>query len=163
MSAPVIGRTLSAVSVEPGVVVRNMRGAASRVPAKVYQLDKATILNDHCQLSNVSVTLLENGDWDVTFRAQQNPNLVEPKVRPVYERFRRNRFRIVVRGLGEFPLRDPAEVPVLAKPVYCELLIPDFWMERGEVRTIRQSGQNCEMVRRYFDHVDRMEVELRYE
>jgi len=164
VSLPRSGTTSTAILWPRGAVVLSAAGGRNSIPGRIYQLQQSGIQNDHCLLSDVAVTLFENGDWIVSCRAVQNPELVEPDQQPVFERFKRNRFMISVRGLGAFPLTEPTPDGVLAKPMLFNIELPDEWMERGEVRTIRrQQPHGDKNVQRYFNDIDRIEVELRYE
>lgn len=129
---------------------------------KQFQMNDSALRSDHCTLSKISVTLVEDGTWMVNAVAEQNPNSVSSVDQPRFIEFKRNGFHVRVRGVGLSTATDPPEQAVLGKPEYFDWKMPCFWVERGQIVRQRWNGQDAE-AQRFFELVDRVEVDLRYE
>lgn len=137
---------------------------AQTVQTKTFQLSRSRLTLDHCQLTRVAMTVVddEHGTWIVHLTARQDPQLLEETRRPAFQRIRRNRFHVTFRGI-----QSPVEVAVnedavLAPPAYFRLDLPPFWVERGQERDLRFEGRDP-AIQRFFELVDRAEVSLQYE
>jgi hypothetical protein len=78
---------------------------------------------------------------------------------------KRNLFVIRIRGLGDF--KDPIPVtpaaPLLGKPVLVELPVIEFWVQNGVPYPLVKKAVAPDLdVHRFFDMVDRAEVEFSY-
>jgi hypothetical protein len=129
---------------------------------KVYQLSVPEVRVDHCQLTQVAITIAEDGTYLVNCVAEHNPNLVDDKLRPPFFNFKRNGFHLSFRGVGQAQLKDPPQQRVVGQPQYFEIAPQPFWVEAGQKRTMRWTGR-CDDVDRYFELIDRVDVELRYQ
>lgn len=162
---PVSTVSLTAVAA-PNVAPLPEQGAAGPVSktlrVKQFQMNAAEVRVDHCALTRVSVVLVEDGTWIVAATAEQNPNSVDAKEQPRFVELKRNRFHVVVRGVGLSTQAESPQTAVLGKPEYCRLAPTPFWVERGEKQSLRWPGRDAD-VQRYFDLIDRVEVDLSYE
>lgn len=146
-----------------------------------FKLVQASLVNGHCSISNVALTIRDDGYWSLGLQADQNP--IVPQSNPplvaaspappriilrgatLPSRFtahiKRNQFIIRVRGYGAYPdLTDPATPS--GRPILFALQIPPFWVERElPLRPLPFEGKNG-LIAEYFKSVDRVEVELTY-
>ena len=147
------------------------------VPAKLFQfVATPTLQVGHCVLSNPAVTLTAQGDYVVSFRAIQNPAFanerfdpdvlpgavivddIEPVVRQTSQLLR-NRFHVRVLGYASPSPTSPAAVP----PAAMEVILPPFWVERGQPLPVRYAGRLALEQARYFELIDRVEIEFFFE
>jgi len=167
--APTTGTTAPPTLVGSGVVL------PSREP-QLYQLSQARMQVDHCFLSRVAVAFHENGEYQISFRADQNPQAgTADAASPLRAGERgqgdlwtlqtgqllRNQFVIRVRGYGNYPAASGVLNTAPGKPVLVDLAVEPFWVQRGQPYTQPLSGR-AEVVRRYFDYINRVEVEFTY-
>lgn len=131
---------------------------------RVFQLDRARLAVDHCMVSNVAVQLHRRGCWVLSLRADQNPLPVDGLVVPYEPQFylKRNQFHIRMRCYGMYsggvdlpPTLQPG------RPLLVDLHPTQFWVERGEPRHVRITCCDHRLTR-YFDQIDRMEIEFFY-
>jgi hypothetical protein len=140
----------------------------------MYQLPVARLQADHCFLSRVGVALHDDGSYQLSFRADQNPRpgpdspLVatdfseEPRLTRQTAQLKRNLFLVRVRGYtGSGGVSGERPGPDLGRPAVWELPVDPFWVQNGEPYPGFVSGRS-EMVRRYFEYIDRVEVEFTY-
>lgn len=173
----------------PSAIALSERAVALRAPVnpslavvgeateriRLYQFIEAPALRvDHCFVLRPSVTLSSTGTWVVSFRAVQNPIVTanDPFLPIIRDEIReqvkqtsqilRNRFHVQVRGYAARPLANGPGATTLSAPVLFEAHVTPFWVERGVPREIRVSYDSPD-VARYFDLIDRVEVEFRYE
>ena len=132
------------------------------VRCKIFQLSKEHLQHDHCRLSHVVLTIFENGNWKLSFRAEQNPSFVEELRRPEFERFDRNRFCIAVHGEGAFEVLEEPGLEVTGKPQLFDIWLQPLIVEKRQERRLNYKGTSDD-VREYFSLIDRIEVELRYQ
>ncbi|MCC7423434.1 MAG: hypothetical protein IT428_24420 [Planctomycetaceae bacterium] len=130
--------------------------------AKSFQFETRALQIDHCLVSNIVLTLREDGVWFASFRAEQNPALVPVEVRPQAERFVRNRFRLRFHPVALSPLPADPNLRGLAPPQPVDIEVPPVWVEKGDVQTLQLTHQ-LPAVREYFDSIERVQVEFRYE
>ncbi len=145
-------------------------GAVLRA-AKTFQfVERPRLQIDHCSISQISVNLYENGDWTVHLRADQNPvddgssnvdramMTNQPTVK-LTEHIKRNLFRIRLRCYAAGG--EPALDAPLGQPVVIDLGETSFWVQRQEPRWFPWQG-NTDMIRRYFDAIDYVEIDFTY-
>lgn len=147
-----------------------------RVPAgtgrspQVYQLAQARMQVDHCYLSRVAVALADDGDYVISFRADQNPmasddpaspvrkNEVLPRATLQTSHLLRNQFMVVVRGYSN---AGTVSNLAIAKPALVEWKLDPFTVERGKPYSGHFTGAK-DAVKRNFEFIDRIEVEFNY-
>lgn len=168
-------RTVDA-SPKPTVTVVSM----VRVPAAatsgtpwVYQLREPRLQIDHCFLSRAAVTLHPDGRYQVSLRADQNPQPGDGDLRsPLRQgetlnvplqttQLRRNLFVVKVRAYGVFPDFDGRPPAAPTQPVLVELPVEAFWVQRGEPYSGLFEGRS-DAVRQFLPLIDRVEVEFTY-
>lgn len=148
-------------------------GEPRRPATYVYQVLEPKLQVDHCVLSRVAVALHEDGTYQVSFRADQNPQATDDARSPLKPGdridttletggLRRNTFVVKVRGYGANPARPerPGALP-LAAPVLVELPAMEFVVRKGEPASKFASRPSAE-VKTFFPLIDRVEVEFTY-
>jgi hypothetical protein len=150
---------------------------------KYYQLPQSKMQIDHCSLSRVALTLHENGYWTLSLGADQNPwmtgqrqeassptqtrgtvNSVRAPIPPLTKQtndLKRNLFRVKIRCYGGYPLQENRPELSGGKPVLFELEPDPFWVQRGIPYDYWKSGATV-AAQRFFDVIDRVEVEFSY-
>lgn len=139
--------------------------AGSRqLQVRSFQLSASSLRADHCSLSRVVVSIVDDGagTWHARFVARQNPADVPQRQRPAAERFKRNRFYVELRGISSSAATDSGDDSVLGPPVWFRIRIPPFWMEKGATRELYFTGQNTD-VARFFSATSRVEAQLSIE
>ncbi len=171
-SLPVTGQSLSPVKAVPATSHvragqfteqkhRDQLTAADTLLIKVFQIRPASLIADHCTVSQVAVTLSDSGEWFVSCSATQNPAAVEETRRTEFERFLRNQFRLQVRPVliisGDSPVK-PGDGGL--PEVEC---IEDqtFWVRKGEQRKLALSGTSDRLAT-LFEQVERVQVHFSY-
>jgi hypothetical protein len=130
---------------------------------RTYQLSKSMLAIDHCNISLVTLTIFDNGDWIAHFRATQDVNSVADETqRPRFMIYRRNRFHVAFRGESAAEVEQSAETAVVAPPEFFKLTLDPFWVERGETNVVRLQGNSGE-ISRFYSQISRVEVDLQYE
>ena len=129
----------------------------------LYQLDRARIQINHCEISDVAIQLYDDGQWVLSLRADQNrrPEDGGPDGYNPFLHIRRNEFFIRLRCLGAYDHPPMTEVVTNGKPVLADLQPYAFWVENGEPRYVRQHG-NDPLVAEHFADIDRVEIEFFY-
>lgn len=149
--------------------------AVPAVPAaQVYQMKETRLQIDHCFLSRVAVTLHQDGLYQISFRADQNPQPtgdIRSPLRPGERvetmttlqtgQLRRNLFTVKVRGYGVFPTLGQRPSSAAGQPVLFELPVEQFWVQRGEPYSGFFEGR-YDSVRRFIGLTDRVEIEFTY-
>lgn len=158
-------------------------GSPIRDRVKVFQLSQPQIQNDHCFLRRVALTLEENGEWTLSLRADQNPWMTgplrevsnptpvpgavsalkspEPNLGKETDGLKRNQFFVKVRCYANYPKPVSQAEAVSGKAVLVELPTAMFWVQRGYPYDF-WARQSLPGVSRYFDLIDRVEVEFSY-
>jgi hypothetical protein len=158
-------------------------GLPPRERVKVYQLLRPTVTLDHCSLSRVALTLNESGEATLSLRADQNPWMTgplrevsnplqvhgpvsavkstAPNLGKETDSLKRNQFFVKVRCYGAFKLKEELTAMSPGKPVLVELPTAMFWVQRGYPYDFMQKLPMRD-VARYFDLIDRVEVEFSY-
>jgi hypothetical protein len=139
-------------------------GVAADAPlaVRIYQQASSLLRSDHCAISHTNITLEADGSWLVNLEAEQRPAFVEPPAQPEFVRFKRNRFYVELSGLGEAKADFDPNTTAMGRPQYFRVVLPGFWVEQNEKRSMRFKG-NDPNIRRYFHLTDRIEITLRYE
>jgi hypothetical protein len=148
-----------------------------QVPVKIYQFPDAELKRDQCSISQVVVTLREDGVWILSLRADQNPRPAEttakaaaPKVAKEKrikqtEHIARNEFLVRMRCLGVVPPEVKGQQPdgkmAVGRPALATLNSPPFWVQNGVPLNFRWTDNNSD-VHQYFDLIDAVEVEFSY-
>jgi len=169
-------RVSDELQLEPRMLVRSeYTDRSSRLPAAIiggvhidrsidlYQLDRAGVRINHCEISEVAIQLYDDGQWVLSLRADQNrrsedggPDGYNPNLH-----IKRNEFFIRMRCFGAFDHPAMREVATTGKPVLVNLEPYSFWVENGEPRYIRQHNWDP-LVREHFQDIDRVEIEFYY-
>jgi hypothetical protein len=141
---------------------------------RYFQLDQSQVKIDHCSLSRFALVLHDNGEWTLSLRADQNP---ETEGQPRNEitapggalpddgkqtlQLRRNLFFVRIRCYAAFPLdvKLPKQGPGF--PALIELCPEPFWVQRGRPYDLRVRRPQPD-VNRFFDLIDRVEVDFYY-
>jgi hypothetical protein len=144
-------------------------------PPQLYQLSQARLQVDHCFLTRVGVTLHADGAYQISFRADQNPEPSKDPASPLRQGERgqgdlwtlqtkqllRNEFEVKVRGYaGTLQSSSPPNAAA-TKPAVIEFPVERFWVQRSQPYAGFVTGQR-EDVRKYFEYIDRVEVEFTY-
>ncbi len=142
-------------------------GAAAPLKMRYFQLDQAAVKVEHCSLSQVAFAFEPDGRWRLNCRADQNPvappsglaptNFSGPKTTLGTEHLRRNEFHVRVRCYGAFPVKESAGLT--GKPVFVELTMPPFWVQRGEPQMKLWQNQHPDLAR-FFDLIDRVQIDF---
>jgi hypothetical protein len=164
------------------------KGAVDEGPIAYFQLKQASLVVDHCSISRVALAIQGDGSWALSLRADQNPQFgvdiplvaagtprpprkaVVPQPRPILPgaspttkhtvHIKRNLFTVTVRAYGAFS--DEANLDASpGRPVLFELTPPPFWVQNG-IPVFQEFRDKEELIRKYYDFVDRVEVELSY-
>lgn len=163
--------TVTTISLEKVAVGQAPAGDLQR--PQVYQFLRPRVQIDHCFLSRVAVMLYSDGRYQISFRADQNPqpNGDDPRspLRPgerlqtVLEtgHLKRNQFIVKVRGYGVFPILSEQPNMTVGQPVVVDLPVDPFWVQRGEPCDKLIEGK-LSSVARSFELIDRVEVEFTY-
>lgn len=130
------------------------------VRIKVFQMDSSELRNNHCQLTKVALTIHQDGKWTMNFTATQNPDLLPSYLRPSFERFDRNLFCVSVYGEALYKIGESTDSPV-GKPELFHIFLQPYVIEKRQSTRLVYSGESRE-ISRYFDIIDRVEVDLRY-
>ncbi|MBW3541937.1 MAG: hypothetical protein KY476_16840 [Planctomycetes bacterium] len=163
-SAPVEAATFRVVAILSEVTAAaSSPSATTRVIGRSFVLKSERLLNHHCALSQVAVTVLESGRWIITGRAEQTPDGLDQDIAEASARFARNRFFITVRGYAHAPLVQDGNNDRLGRPELIRLDPCGFWVERRSVEAMRLEGCLTREEMRLLKSIDRMEVEFRYE
>jgi hypothetical protein len=165
--------TVTAVSlVKVDVTPPALPGEPRRMTTLVYQLLETRLQVDHCFLSRVAVALHEDGSYQISFRADQNPqpgNDIRSPLKPgerlnitlQTSQLKRNTFVVKVRGYGAAPVNRAQPNLAPSTPVLVEFPTMEFVVERGEPASKMYSAVSC-AVQKYFPLIDRVEVEFTY-
>jgi hypothetical protein len=160
-----------------GVSPAPSAAAAAKPPPKItfYQLTQAEVPKDHCSISRVAVILEQDGQWRVSLQANQNPVQPDgaPKPPPATtattanqpqkqtSHIKRNEFYVVVRGYGANQLKEASDGKALGKPLLFRFAMDPFWVQNGVPRDMVWDGNSGD-VKKFYDLVDRIEVEFSY-
>jgi hypothetical protein len=153
-----------------------------------YQLKQATLAVEHCSISRVALAIQSDGLWILSFRADQNgntqndPALVAvarprppattsvPKPRPILPgaspvskytaHIKRNLFKVRVRGYAAFTTEGTLDGSP-GRPVLFQLE-PDSFMVQNGIPIFKKFEDKDRVIAKYFDSIDRMEIELSY-
>lgn len=129
---------------------------------KVFQMAKPELRIHHCSISQAAVTLLDDGTWIVNYVARQDPDTAHPDLQDQMRRFKQNRFRVMIRGLGLYETAEEPELSLVGKPELFRLTPKDVWVEQKETRFVRERGALL-AARQFFDTIDRLEIDFQYE
>lgn len=156
--------TLQRTAVASDGVVGSDGGVSLAGPmsVKVFQLSTSEIRIQHCRITQVVMTVVEDGSWIVNCVAEQNVGLVDSQERPPLFNYRRNRFFIDLRGVGVSEVEDPPSLREVGQPQLFHVTQAPFWVEAGEKRVMRWTGQSAE-AKRFFSLVNRVDIDLRFE
>ncbi len=155
----------------PGIAPLSVTPAAP-TQVKFYQLTQAQLAIDHCSISRVALLLEDNGHWRLSLQADQNPKETNPvpsataAVRQALPQLQtshilRNEFHVVIRGYGGYLAAETPDSSKLGKPVMFRIEIDPFWVQNGVPRDMVWDQMSYD-VSRYFDLIDRIEIDLSY-
>ena len=147
-------------------------GQPARLATQAYQLVQARMQVDHCFLSRVAVAFHENGEFQISFRADQNPQPGDDIRSPLKPgerldvplqttQLKRNTFIVKVRGFAAAPINQARPNLFPGAPVVVEFPPMEFVVQRGEPASKTFCG-NAAAVAKYFPLIDRIEVEFTY-
>ena len=128
---------------------------------KSFAMQQSHLTNDHCRLLNITFQIFRDGRWVASFQAEQNPQRLDEADRVKFIQYLQNRFIITVRFTGA-DLADARSSNAVAAPVFHEVELPGFWQKQGEITNKTFSGHSDE-VRRHFELISRIAVDLRYQ
>ena len=129
---------------------------------KSFPLKQSALTSDHCQISDVAVTVRRDGTWTLSCRATQNPNLVDDQQRPRFVRFSKNMFAITLRAYTDYEVAIDLQPTELANPAIESIPVHPFWLKRSQERRILLHDRSA-VLAKHFDLLDRFEVDLQYE
>ncbi len=168
ISNPVSSGSLRAVRYPENGLLAVSRPSTDGMPSgnpavvlKTFQLGDRSLTNDHCRISQVTVTVSSEGTWLMHLLAEQNPEILEPALRPPFENFRRNQFVVDVRPTGLMTADQTESLAAVGKPEFPEIPPQEFWISKGQQARIRREGTS-ESLRRYFDVLEQVEVHFSY-
>lgn len=149
----------------PDPILENARREAITKPlaTRLYQLDRASLALDQCEISQVALQLRSDGRWVLSLRADQNRRQDDPDNAPYNPKLyvKRNEFNIRLRCLGGFSIPVTTTSPSAGQPVMAALYPEPFWVENGQPRYLRLVG--CERnLWLDLDKIDRVELEFFY-
>ena len=138
----------------------------------MFQLATPRLQVDHCSLTRFAVAMHDDGAYQISFRADQNPLPGDNPALPPPAgdggratlqtgHLRRNLFVVRVRGYAGDAVVAPRGTPGLGHPAVVEFPVEPFWVQRGVPYPGFVAGRS-EAVRRYFALVERVEVEFTY-
>ncbi|WP_417385752.1 hypothetical protein [Gimesia sp.] len=131
---------------------------------KIYQQSTSGLQLNHCSISNTAILLEQDGSWSINLKATQNPYSVPNNLRPIYLRFKRNKFFVTVRGLGSASGAISPDSDDLGRPVLFEQKLEGFWVEQGQTRFIFEQSKKKDLrIRDFYNHIDRVELLFHYE
>ena len=147
-------------------------GQAARPATYVYQMGETRLQVDHCFLSRAAVALHENGEYQISFRGDQNPRPGADIRAPLKEGERldttlqtsqllRNTFVVKVRGYTGMAGDAARPNLLVGAPAVVEFPVMEFMVQRGEPASKAYSGKSA-AVEKYFPLIDRIEVEFTY-
>jgi len=129
---------------------------------KSFQIRERFLRVDHCELSLITVTLVNDGTWYLTLTARQDPSMLDTRQRPEFERFRRNQFRLDVNPVLLVQVQQNASGAALGKPELPHIPRQEFWVEKGETVRIQRDGSSAELAK-YFELVEQVDVHFSYQ
>jgi hypothetical protein len=102
----------------------------------------------------------DQGGWVLSLRADQNRRAEgEGFVPTLY--VKRNLFTVRLRCYGNFA-NEPTQAALdSGKPLLAAIQPPGFWVENGQPKYLRLADQD-ELIQRYFELIDRVEIEFFY-
>lgn len=131
--------------------------------ARTFQLSASELRSDHCSLTLVTFTIIDDGNWIAQFRAHQQPASVGEQKRPEFERFLRNRFYVRFRGVGALQVTQSGQTATVAPPDFFAIDLTPFWVEKDETLVIRQPSTSASPeIRDFFNKISRVDVDFWY-
>lgn len=165
--------TITAVSLgKIDITPAPLPGQERRIATYAYQFREPRLQVDHCFLSRMAVTLHADGAYQISFRADQNPQPVNDLRSPLQpgerletvlqtSQLKRNTFVVKFRAYTAAPIAQPAGAIPLATPAIIEFPTMEFVVERGQPAS-KLLSTCSEDVKKYFPLIDRVEVEFTY-
>lgn len=149
----------------------NMTGGPVLGQRKRIRPNRASLVMDHCRVSDVVIDFLPEGYWWLSLMAEQNPP-PEPEDDQGFQstiHLRRNAFSLMVRlySSGRRPVTESVEtdlLPVEPNPgrlMVCQLEPRDFFVQRGIPRHLSFHGHSPEITVHY-PSIESAEFEFRY-
>jgi len=154
-----VAGTATRVNVTAGGITGN--SDHTDLSLKTFQINERFLRIDHCEVSLVTVTVANEGQWFLTFVARQDPAIVESKLRPEFERFKRNQFRVEVNPVLMMSVQQSATNAALGKPELPHIPVQEFWVEKGQTIRIQRNERNKDLAR-YFDLIEQVDVHFSY-
>lgn len=128
---------------------------------KTFQMETERLDNDHCRISLLTVTVSSEGDWLMHLVAEQNPEIVEVRLRPEFEKYKRNQFVIDLRPTGLMTINQSEMQSVLAKPEFPSIPVQEFWVSKHQISRIQRQGHDSQLLS-YFPVLEQLEVHFSY-
>ncbi|MDY3560349.1 hypothetical protein R5W23_001582 [Gemmata sp. JC673] len=165
--------TVTALSLEKVILTpAPLPGQPLRKGTQMYQLSQPRLQADHCFLSRAAVAFHETGEFQISFRADQNPLPGDDPRSPLRPgerldtglqttQLKRNTFVVKVRGYAGAPIAPGRPNLVPGAPAVVEFPPMEFVVQRGEPASKLFSGYSA-AVEKYFPLIDRIEVEFTY-
>lgn len=159
---PVSEGTFSAIAYLVDGSGRSSTTTGNMERLKTFQMRKANLTLDHCQISHVTITISSTGNWTMHMQAKQHPGeLLAAKLRPPFERFQRNLFRVDVRPVGLMTLDTAEATSPIAKPEFPCIPMQQFWIQKDQTQRIQRRGHSRDLAR-YFDVIQQTEIHFSY-
>ncbi|MEQ9412117.1 MAG: hypothetical protein RIK87_30685 [Fuerstiella sp.] len=132
------------------------------VRLKTFQMAAAHLGRDHCRISQVTVTITSDGQWILQLIAQQHPGeLVEAQLRPQFERYQRNLFRVDIRPVGLMTLDHTEATSPIGKPEFPCIPLQQFWVLKEQTQRIHRRGESADLAR-FFNVISQVEIHFSY-
>ena len=129
---------------------------------KTFQMATAHLGQDHCRILQVTITITSGGRWTVQMIAQQHPGeLLDAKLRPQFELYQRNLFRVDVRPVGLMTLEHSEAIAPVGKPEFPCIPVQQFWIQKDQTQRIHRFDHSAELARN-FNVIRQMEIHFSY-
>lgn len=142
--------------------------AASKLPVRLYQLNRVSLAIDHCQVSEVALLLRADAFWSLSLRADQNRRSTAADETGYNPRLhlKRNEFHLRLRCLGGLGTATNPTSQSAAQPAVAIIEPEPFWVERGQPKFHQTTGQALSNHRALSSLdvalIDRVEIEFFY-
>jgi hypothetical protein len=152
--------------------IRENKVVGQAASAAVFQMSDQAMRIDHCSVSRLAVVFYEDGTYVLSFRADQNPQAIDPQTKAILAataaldtkidagQFQRNQFVLRVHGYTAFPVKESPQAGA-TKPAVVDLPIDPFWVKRGEPYFGNIEGTS-DAVKRNYKLLNRVEAEFTY-
>ncbi len=156
------GKTVETVKKTTQQLVRQPADAAPAIQhdQKLFQWSENRLKIDHCEISNMAVQLSRSGECRLNLRADQNRTLPGNRYNPSLY-IKRNQFGVVLRCYGNMATARQVSELTVGQPVLAEIKVDKFWVQNGKP-TFLVTSESAPAVEKFFDLIDRVEIEFFY-